>query len=74
MRRLPRRGAAGEYLAVPPGARRYLAGTLPLPLAQAAAVGLEKASQAALRTALYLLVQSSLEAPLATLDCAAGYL
>jgi DNA repair protein RecO (recombination protein O) len=69
------RGAGGgEHLAVPPGARRYLVGTLPLPLAQAAAVGLEKASQAALRTALYLLVQSSLEAPLNTLDCAAGFL
>jgi len=69
------RGAgAGDYLAVPPGSRRYLAVTLPLPLARAAAVGLEKASQAALRTALYLLVQASLEAPLATLDCAAGYL
>ena len=69
------RGAgAGEYLAVPAGARSYLAGTLSLPLPKAAAVGLEKASQAALRTALYLLLQNSLEAPLATLDCAAGYL
>jgi hypothetical protein len=45
-----------------------------LPLVQAAAVGLEQASLAALRAALYLLVQASLEAPLKSLDCAAGYL
>ena len=64
----------GSYLGLPPGARRYLAATFPLPLAQAAAVGLEQASLAALRAALYLLVQASLEAPLRTLDCAAGYL
>ena len=69
------RGAGGgEYLPLPPGARRYLTATLALPLAQAAAVGLERASLAALRTAMYLLVQASLEAPLKTLDCAAGYL
>ncbi len=64
----------GSSLALPPGARRYLAATFPLPLAQAAAVGLEQASLLALRAALYLLVQASLEAPLRTLDCAAGYL
>jgi DNA repair protein RecO (recombination protein O) len=64
----------GGALSLPPGARRYLAATLGLPLAQAAAVGLEQASLAALRAALYLLVQASLEAPLKSLDCAAGYL
>jgi DNA repair protein RecO (recombination protein O) len=69
------RGRGGEgYLGLPPGARRYLAATLGLPLRQAAAVGLEQASLAALRAAMYLLVQASLEAPLKTLDCAAGYL
>jgi DNA repair protein RecO (recombination protein O) len=61
-------------LGLPPGARRYLAATSALPLAQAAAVGLEQASLAALRAALYLLVQATLEAPLKSLDCAAGYL
>jgi DNA repair protein RecO (recombination protein O) len=65
---------SGGYLSLPPGARRYLAATLGLPLGQAAAVGLEQASLAALRAAMYLLVQASLEAPLKTLDCAAGYL
>ncbi|OHD22197.1 MAG: DNA repair protein RecO [Spirochaetes bacterium RBG_16_67_19] len=64
----------GAVLSLPPGARRYLAATLEMPLAQASAVGLEQASLAALRAALYLLVQSSLEAPLKTLDCAAGFL
>ncbi len=64
----------GAYLGLPPGARRYLAATFGLPLAQAAAVGLEQASLAALRASLYLLVQASLEAPLKSLDCAAGYL
>jgi DNA repair protein RecO len=58
-------------VSLPPGARRYLAATLE-PLAQASAVGLEQASPPA--AALYLLVQSSLEAPLKTLDCAAGFL
>jgi DNA repair protein RecO (recombination protein O) len=69
-----RQEGAGSYVNLPPGARRYLAATLPLPLAPAAAVGLEQASLAALRTAMYLLVQASLEAPLKSLDCAAGFL
>jgi len=64
----------GGNLGLPPGARRYLSATQELALGQAAAVGLEQASLAALRTALYLLVQASLEVPLKTLDCAAGYL
>jgi DNA repair protein RecO (recombination protein O) len=64
----------GSFLALPPGARRYLSVTADMPLAQAASVGLEQASLSALRAALYLLVQSSLEAPLKSLDCAAGYL
>jgi DNA repair protein RecO (recombination protein O) len=64
----------GSYLSLPPGARRYLSVTASMPLEQAAAVGLEQGSLAALRAALYLLVQASLEAPLKSLDCAAGYL
>jgi DNA repair protein RecO (recombination protein O) len=64
----------GSCLSLPPGARKYLSATQGMPLTQAAAVGLEQGSLAALRAALYLLVQASLEAPLKSLDCAAGYL
>jgi len=66
--------AGVEDPSLPVGARRYLVRTLALPLAPAAAVGLEQASLAALRGALYTLVQASLDAPLNTLQCAAGIL
>ncbi len=59
---------------LPPGARRYLLRTRELPLAQAAAVGLEKEALAALRDTLYHLVQHSLDAPLNSLQCGAGIL
>ncbi len=45
-----------------------------MPLAQAAAVGLEKEALGALRDTIYHLVQASLEAPLNSLQCAAGIL
>lgn len=66
--------AAAEDRPLPAGARRYLERTLALPLAQAAAVGLEQSALAALREAVYLLVQASLEAPLKTLQCAGAIL
>jgi DNA repair protein RecO (recombination protein O) len=59
---------------LPPGARHYLLRTQELPLAQAAAVGLEREALAALRDTLYYLVQNSLEAPLNSLQCGAGIL
>jgi DNA repair protein RecO (recombination protein O) len=61
-------------LCLPPGAGRYLARTRDLPLAQAASVGLEKGALAALREAVYHLVQHSLDTSLKSLQCGAGIL
>ena len=68
----PRLGSSGTPMS--PGARRYLAYTLGVPLERAAAVRLAPPAARPLRRLTLELVQSVLEAPLKTLEAGAGIL
>ena len=68
------RCAPADSLRMPPGARAYLEGTLPLPLVRAARVSLEGEALSRLRRIAYHLVEASLESRLNTLRAGEGIL
>ncbi|MBN1836828.1 MAG: DNA repair protein RecO [Spirochaetales bacterium] len=68
------RCAPADGLLMPAGARAYLEGTLGLPLAQAARVGLEGEALARLRRIAFHLLEVSLESRLNTLRAGEGIL
>jgi recombinational DNA repair protein (RecF pathway) len=68
------RCASADSLLLPAGGRAYLEGTLSLPLAQAARVGLESEALSRLRKIAFHLVEASLESRLNTLRAGEGIL